>query len=169
MGTDGMSFTTPRIRDRLRLAEKTRSIASSWDQQHKQLLFNHTKDINASPTKGIKSMARAVGSPPANSLKFVKRDGKTADGKAAGTITANQTTIDGIIARAWREILRGNSVNLEQCVDIFIQKHGRVLHKIFEVEATDITTSIVFQALNVAGHLTVSMDGVYLAACDSIP
>ena len=82
----------------------------------------------------MKNMSMAVGAYPANTLKYVNRDGKTGDGKAKGTLAANPTTIDGIITRAWQEISKGNAANPQQCVDIFIQKHCRALHKIPAVE-----------------------------------
>ena len=149
-------MSCPRL---LLLAEKTRTIATGWGQQHKQLIFSDIKATNASPTKGIKNMAKAVGAPPANSLKFVKRDSKTNDGKAAGTLTANQTTIDGIITRAWQNIFEGNAKDSEACVDNFLYKHSDALFKTTEAEAPDITTDGVFKALNVAGKSAASMDG----------
>ena len=48
----------------LLLADKTRKIASSWDQHHRQLTFEDTKATNACPKKGIKNMARSAGGPP---------------------------------------------------------------------------------------------------------
>ena len=50
----------------LLLAEKTRKVASTWDQKLSQLIREEAKVTNASPTKGLKTMARAVGAPPAN-------------------------------------------------------------------------------------------------------
>ena len=145
------------------LADKTRNIASGWDQQHRQLIFDDIKATSASPTKGVKNMARAVGAPPANSLKFVKRDGKTAAGKAAGTLTANQNAIDGIITQAWQTIFEGNAADPKACVDDFLFNHSDSLFKIPEVEAPDITTDGVFKALHSAGQSAASMDGWHTA------
>ena len=47
----------------LLLADRTRKVASSWDQKHSQLSREEAKAINASPTKGLKTMSKAVGAP----------------------------------------------------------------------------------------------------------
>ena len=44
----------------LLLADRTRKVASSWDQKHRQLITEEARATNASPTKGIKAMSRAV-------------------------------------------------------------------------------------------------------------
>ena len=63
-------MSCPRL---LMLAEKTRSIASSWGQQHRQLIFNDIKATNASPTKGVKNMAKAVVNKVQRLLPYHKR------------------------------------------------------------------------------------------------
>ena len=104
-------------------------------------------------------MSRAVGSPPANSLKYVKRDGNTGDGKPAGTLAANQTIIDGIITRAWKKVFDGNPSGPKATVDNFLFDHNAFIFKLPEVEAPDITTEGVYQALNAADKSAASMDG----------
>ena len=131
----------------LKLAGKLKEIAAGWDQTHSKLAKAEIKAAHACPKKGIDKMSRAIGSPPSSSLQYVKRDGYTQDGKEEGTLTANATTIDGVITRAWQSVVQGNVSNPKQCVDDFIQKHGRSMHKHAEVHAPDITTERVFQAL----------------------
>ena len=59
----------------------------------------------------------------------------------------------------WQAILQGNAEDQQKCLDDFLQKHGRSLHKQDEVPAPDITTDRVYQAFKAAGNSSASMDG----------
>ena len=131
----------------LQLATKFKDIAVSCDANHISLAKAETKAANACPKKGIKKMSKAIGSLPSNALKYVRRDGKTQDGKPEGSFTANATTIDGIITRAWQSIFSGNVEDPKKCLDNFLQKHGRSLLKQEESPAPDITVERVYQTL----------------------
>ena len=106
----------------------------------------------------MKNMSRTIGNPPSNAIKFVKRDGRTNDGKEKGTLAANPATIDGIIIRAWQAIFEGNAADPQKCVDDYLLKHGPSLLWQGEVEAPDITAEGVYQALKAAGKSAASMD-----------
>lgn len=101
----------------LKLAAKFKDIAATKDATHIGLAKAETKAANACPKKGIKKMPNAIGSLPSDDLKFVRRDGKTQDGKAKGTMTAKATAIDGIITRAWQDVFRGNVEDPKKCLD----------------------------------------------------
>ena len=88
----------------LRAAEKHKAIASKWRNQAQAEDRRRAKEEHADPKKGLKKVAKTISSQTANSLRYVIRDDKTADGRKAGTLTANPKIIDGIITRAWQNI-----------------------------------------------------------------
>ena len=84
----------------LRVADKHKVIAAKWRSQAQAEDRRMAKEENADPKKGIKRMAKQISTHSANSLRYVARDAKAAEGKKAGALTANPKIIDGVITRA---------------------------------------------------------------------
>ena len=65
----------------LMVADKHKVIAAKWRAQAQAEDRRTAKDENADPKKGLKRLAKQISTHSANSLRYVARDEKAADGK----------------------------------------------------------------------------------------
>lgn len=106
----------------LRVAEKHKAIAGKWRSHAHAEDRRRAKGENADPKKGLKRVAKQISSQTANSLRYVIRDDRAADGGKAGTLTAIPKVIDGVITRAWQHIHEGNVSDVDGVVSDFLKK-----------------------------------------------
>ena len=143
----------------LRAADKHKVIASKWRNKAHAEDKKRANEEHADPKKGLKKVAKKISSQTANSLRYVIRDNKTADGRKAGTLTANPKIIDGVITRAWQEIYDGNVADVDSVVADFMKKYKKTLFARSEYQMGDLTTQEVFDGLTGGGKTAGGMDG----------
>ena len=109
----------------LRIAEKHKQIVDKWKSRATAETRGCAKEENADPRRGLKKVAKQISKHAANSLRYVARDTKAADGRKAGTLTANPKIIDGVITRAWHKVYDGNTEDPDALVAAFVKNIKR--------------------------------------------
>ena len=143
----------------LRIAEKHKKIADKWKNRAIAEARRFAKVENADPRRGLKKVAKQISRHAANSLRYVVRDTKAADGRKTGTLTANPKIIDGVITRAWQEVYEGNAKNPDALVEAFVKKYKKTLLKREEYVLQELTTQEVYDRLTSGGKTAGGMDG----------
>ena len=79
----------------LRVADKHKVIAAKWRSQARAEDRRMAKEENADPKRGLKRLAKQISTRSANSLRYVARDAKAAEGKKAGALRRAHTATSG--------------------------------------------------------------------------